>query len=255
MSNKNNNFYKRIIARLDIKGENVVKGINLEGVRVVGEPRQLAKEYYKAGIDEIIYMDVVASLYGRNTLTELIKHAASDIFVPLTVGGGIRSLNDIKKVLKSGADKVAINTQALKNPQFIKQASQEVGTQAVVLSVEAKKRDDNYWEAYYDNGREKSGRNVLEWIKEAVELGAGEILLTSVDNEGLKKGMELDLLSIIRNEIEVPIICSGGVGSVNHIVKALSEADGVAIATVLHYKELSVKNIKTKLKNKSLLIR
>ena len=247
--------YTRIIARLDMKGKNVVKGINLEGIRPVGNPNDLAKKYYTDGIDEIIYMDVVASLYGRNSLTKTIKYAATEIFVPLTVGGGIRNLSDIKKVLNSGADKVAINTEALKNPNFIKEAAEEVGSQAVVLSVEAKKQKNNYWEAYYDNGREKSGRDVLEWIEESVYLGAGEILITSVDNEGLKKGMDKDLLCSIREKISVPIIMSGGVGNINHIYNVIPEADGVAMASVLHYEELSVKQIKNKLKNMNILVR
>ena len=151
----------RIIGRLDIKGESVVKGINLEGLRKVGNPKGLAKKYYEQGIDEIIYMDVVASLYERNTITKFIKEAAKEIFVPLTVGGGIRNLEDIRKVLNNGADKVAINTAAIKNKNFIKEAAQEIGSQSIIVSIEAKKIEKDYWEAYYENGRERSGFEVL----------------------------------------------------------------------------------------------
>lgn len=245
----------RIIARLDMKGENVVKGINLEGIRPVGKPDIMAKEYYLDGIDEIIYMDVVASLYGRNSLTNYIKQAASSIFVPLTVGGGIRNLEDIKMALDSGADKVAVNSSALKNPVFIKEASEEVGSQAIVLSIEAKKQKDNSWEAYYDNGRERSGRSVHDWALEATELGAGELLLTSIDNEGLKKGLDIELLSSIRDELNIPIIISGGVGKLEHILDIADKADGVAVASAFHYKDLNISDIKSHLRKNNIFVR
>ena len=248
-------YPKRIIARLDIKNDFIVKGINLEGVRVVGKPATLAQKYYEDGIDEIIYMDVVASLYERNSLTNVIKNAASNIFVPLTVGGGIRNVEDIKSVLANGADKVAINTEVLKNPILIKQASELVGSQAIVLSVEAKKLENGRWEAYYDNGREKSGRDVIEWIEEAISLGVGEIIITSVDKEGMKKGMDIELLSEVFNKSSVPVIVSGGVGKVDHIVDASPFADGIAIASVLHYNELTVTHIKNKLLEKHIIVR
>ena len=169
----------RIIARLDIKGPNVVKGIHLEGLRVVGKPAELARRYYDQGVDEIVYMDIVASLYGRNSILSVVEDAARDIFVPLTVGGGIRTVEDVTAALRSGADKVAINTAAIARPAFLTEAAQAVGSQAIVVSIEAKRRD-GWWEAMTDNGREKTGRDALEWAAEAEGLGAGEILLTSV---------------------------------------------------------------------------
>lgn len=239
---RNNKF--RLISRLDIKNEFIVKGINFEGIRKVGNPEVMAEKYYKEGIDEIIYMDVVASLYERNTITKYIKEAAKKVFVPLTVGGGIRSLEDIQKILKSGGDKVAINTAAIKNPSIIKAASEEIGSQSIIVSIEAKKIDKEKWEAYYDNGREKSGFDVLEWAIEAEKLGAGELLITSIDKDGLKQGMDIELLKIIRKVISIPIIFSGGVGSIGHIKEALPEADAIALASALHYEDLRIESIK-----------
>lgn len=241
-------FSPRIIARLDIKGENVVKGINFEGIRPVGKPDELAKKYYIQGIDEILYMDVVASLYGRNSIIKHIKEAAKNIFVPLIVGGGIRNLEDITEVLNSGADKVAINSEAIRNPSIIKEASKMIGSQSIVLSIEAKKQKTNYWEVYYDNGREKSGINVIDWIEETQKLGAGEILLTSIDSEGLEQGMDIELLDHIKKKISIPLIFGGGVGNINHIEEVAKKADGVAIASSLHYDKLTVSEIKNILK-------
>ena len=245
----------RIISRLDIKSESVIKGINLEGVRKVGDPKELAKKYYTQGIDEIIYMDVVASLYERNSITQFIKEAAREIFVPLTVGGGIRNLNDIRKVLNNGADKVAINTAAIKNQNFIKEAAQEIGSQSIIISIEAKKIDKNHWEAYYDNGRERSGFNVLAWAKKVEELGAGELLVTSVDKEGLKLGMDLELLRKLREVVSIPIIFSGGVGKIEHIIDIAPYADGVALASVLHYNTYEIKFLKESLNEQGINVR
>ena len=244
----------RLIARLDIKSNNVVKGINLEGIRKIGEPKILAKKYYDEGIDEIIYMDVVASLYGRNSIKEVIKEAASEIFVPMTVGGGIRNLNDIKEVLNSGADKVAINTQAIQSPIFIKEAAEAVGSQAVVVSIEAKKQNNN-WEAYYNNGREKSGKDVIKWAVEAENLGAGELLITSIDHEGLKKGMDIDLLDKLRENIAIPIIFSGGIGGIKDFLEVAPKVGAIAIASVLHYDMIGIKEIKKNLNNNNIVTR
>ena len=241
-------FSPRIIARLDIKGENVVKGINFEGIRPVGKPDELAKKYYIQGIDEILYMDVVASLYGRNSIIKYIKEAAKNIFVPLTVGGGIRNLEDITEVLNNGADKVAINSEAIRNPSIIKEASKMIGSQSVIISIEAKKQKDNHWEAYFNNGREKSGINVIDWIEEIEKLGAGEILLTSIDNEGLEKGMDIKLLDCIKNKITIPLIFGGGVGNINHIEEVVKDVDAIAIASSLHYEKMTVSEIKNILK-------
>ena len=227
----------RVIARLDIKGPNVIKGVRLEGLRVIGKPSEIARRYYDHGVDEIIYMDTVASLYERNNILDIVEEAARDIFVPLTVGGGLRSLDDITAALRSGADKVAINTEALKNPAFVNEAAAAFGSQCIVLSVEAKKWRTGEWEAYYDNGRERSGVDVLEWVVEAEWRGAGEILLTSVDQEGTKRGFDLELCAAVRARVRVPVIASGGAGDACHVVDLLAEprADAVCCASLFHY--------------------
>ena len=235
---------KRLVARLDIKGNRLIKGIRFEGLRVLGDPLQAANEYSREGIDEILYMDVVASLYERNTITKYIKDAAKNIFVPLTVGGGLRNLDDIKDVLNSGADKVAINTAAVKDPNLIKKASSEIGSQSIIVSIEAKKIQDNKWVVYYDYGRENSGLDVIEWAKISQSLGAGELLVTSIDQEGLKKGMDINLIKELRQVVNIPIIFGGGVGKVKDINDVLPYSDGVAIASVLHYNDLGIRDIK-----------
>jgi len=235
----------RLIGRLDIKGPNLIKGINLEGLRVIGSPNDYAFKYYNQGIDELIFMDCVATLYGRNHLAELIVRASKEIFVPITVGGGIRSTDDVFEILRSGADKVAINTAAILNPNLISKVSRSFGSQCMVLSVEAKKVGNNKWEAYTDNGREKTGLDVLSWVKQAVKLGAGEILLTSVDNEGTRKGFDVHLLKTITNEVSVPVIASGGMGNPNHLMEAvkLGNIDAIAMADILHYERYSFESI------------
>lgn len=236
---------KRIIARLDVKNNYVIKGIHLEGLRKIGDPNELAKNYYNNGIDEIVFMDAVASYYDRNSLNEIIERACNDVFVPITVGGGIRKIDDIYNALSAGADKIAINTAAVNNPNFIKDASQTFGSQSIVSSIEAKK-NNNFWEVYTDNGREPSGIDVLEWVKKVQDLGAGEIMLTSVDNEGTKKGFDIELYSEISEICSIPLISSGGAGSITHISDLLkfTDVDAVAIASILHYNIESIKNIK-----------
>ena len=184
----------RLIARLDIKGPNLIKGIHLEGLRVIGDPNKYAKKYYDQGVDEIIYMDTVASLYGRNNLSDIVKKTVQDVYVPITVGGGIRSIDDVKFLLRCGAEKIAINTAATKRPELIREVSRKFGSQCMVLSIEAKKTKDGTWEVYTENGRQKTGKDVLEWAKEGESYEAGEILLTSVDNEGTKKGFDFELV-------------------------------------------------------------
>lgn len=236
----------RVIARLDIKGPNLIKGIHLEGLRVMGDPKFHAERYYNAGIDELIYMDVVASLYGRNSLTELVSKTARNVFVPLTVGGGIRSVDDVQNMLRAGADKVAINTAAILTPQLITDVARRFGSQCVVLSVEAKRVGDS-WEAYTNNGREHTGRNVLEWVRQAVTLGAGEVLLTSVDREGTRKGYDIELVRSVADAVPVPVIASGGMGAPQHLVDVVRDghADAVAIADALHYKRHTLEDIRT----------
>lgn len=235
----------RIIARLDVKAPNLVKGVQLEGLRKLGDPNRFASKYYEDGIDEIYYEDIVASLYGRNSLSQVIEEATKNVFVPITVGGGIRSVEDVEKVLKSGADKVAINTQAIKTPSLISDVSNRFGSQCMVLSVQAK-RQLKGWEAYYDNGRERSGLDVLEWVKKGQDLGAGEIVLTSVDNEGTAKGFDLELISEVTERLDIPVIASGGAGDLEHVGTAVKDAkaDAVALAHVLHYEKFSVGEIR-----------
>jgi imidazole glycerol-phosphate synthase subunit HisF len=236
----------RLIGRLDIKGQNLIKGIQLEGLRVVGDPQVYATRYYKAGIDELVYMDAVASLYGRNSLTEIIKHTVRHIFIPITVGGGVRSLSDVENLLRSGADKVAINTAAISAPLLISEVSRHFGSQCMVLSIEAKQTSPGKWEAYTDNGRERTGRDVVDWAKQAVDLGAGEILLTSVDREGGRKGYDVTLVRAVSDAVTVPVIASGGMGALAHIPAVITEghADAVAMADVLHYDRLPIADIR-----------
>ena len=206
----------RIIARLDIKNNFLIKGIHLEGLRKIGNPNEYAKKYFKSGIDEIIYMDAVASLYERNSLNEIIKETSKNIFIPITVGGGIRSIDDANKILRSGADKIAINTAAIKNPRLIEELSNRFGSSTIVLSIEAKQTLNGSWEAYTNNGREKTGIDVIKWSLEAEKLGVGEILLTSVDKEGTGRGFDNNLLKSVTDIITVPVIASGGMGNFQH---------------------------------------
>lgn len=227
----------RVIPRLDIKGPNVVKGVQFEGLRVLGRPELFAARYYEEGADELIYMDTVASLYGRNSLSEIVERTAEQIFVPLTVGGGLRSVDDIRGILRAGADKVAVNTAAIKAPRLIAEAADAFGSQCVVLSVEARKLPSGEYECMTDNGREKTGREVCAWVEEAVRLGAGEILLTSVDREGTGRGFDIELTRRIAESCPVPVIASGGAGSVNDVREVIEDgkADAVCIASILHY--------------------
>ncbi len=236
----------RLIARLDVKGSKLIKAINLEGVRVVGDPQEASQRYYEQGVDEILYMDAVASLYGRNSLAELVKHTAEDVFIPITVGGGLRSIDDVRNMLRTGADKVAINTAATYNPDLITEVANQFGSQCMVLSIEAKQSDNGKWEAYRDGGREHTGLDVLEWAIRGMELGAGEILLTSVDNEGTRKGFDIELTRTISSAVSIPVIASGGMGTFDHLVQVVQEgcADAVSMADILHYKRSDISEIR-----------
>lgn len=222
----------RLIPRLDIKGPNLIKGVNLEGLRVIGDPQEFARKYYEQGADELLYVDVVASLYGRNSLHQIISKAARNVFVPLTVAGGIRSVEDVRMILLAGADKIAINTAATKRPELIREVSRKFGSQCMVLSIEAKRIDQKRWEVYTDNGREKTGLDVVEWAQLGVELGAGEILLTSIDHEGTRMGFDVDLISNVSKSVSVPVIASGGMGRPDDILSAVTV--GVIVFLHLH---------------------
>ena len=247
----------RIIARLDIKGKNLIKGIHLEGLRVIGLPNDYALRYYQQGVDEIIYMDAVASLYGRNQLSHIVEDAVKDIFVPITVGGGIRSVEDAAEALRSGADKIAINTAAVANPQLISDIARRFGSQCMVLSIEAIQAGSGCWEVYTDNGRERTGLNVIDWVNRGVLLGAGEILLTSVDREGTRKGFDINLVKAVSTEVAVPVIASGGMGNMDDFLTVVKEggADAVAIADVLHYNRLKICDIRSSAKYNGLNVR
>lgn len=247
----------RIIARLDIKGPNLIKGIHLEGLRVIGPPNEYALHYYLQGVDELIYMDCVASLYGRNHLGDIVKAAAKDIFVPITVGGGIRSVDDVVEILRVGADKVAVNTAAVADPGLISNIARRFGSQCMVLSIEAKQIAAERWEVYTENGREPTGLDVIEWAKKGVAMGAGEILLTSVDREGTRKGFDVDLVAAVSAEVSVPIIASGGMGNSGDLVTVVNTggADGVAMADILHYKRAEIADIRSAAKSAGLKVR
>jgi cyclase len=236
----------RIIPRLDIKGKNLIKGIRLEGLRVMGDPQEFALRYYRDGADELIYMDIVASLYGRNNLSDIISRAADQVFIPITVGGGIRSVDDARHMLRSGADKVAINTAAIARPELITEVARRFGSQAMVLSIEAKQVAPGKWEAYTDNGRERTGLDVVEWARRGAELGAGELMITAVDREGTRKGFDVDLIRQVRDAVTIPVIASGGMGSTDHFIEAaeVGGADGVAMADVLHYGRMTLPEIR-----------
>ncbi len=227
---------KRIIPKIDIKANSVVKGINLEGLRALGDPSIFAKKYYDDGADEIIYHDVVASLYDQSTIFELISNTAEKIFVPLTVSGGIRSIDDIKKILSLGADKVAINSQAIKDKNFIKSSAQVFGSSTIVVSIETMKTDRDYY-VFYEYGRINSGIRLLDWIEEIQSKGAGEILLTSISNEGTGQGFDINLLDLVKEKIKVPFLFNGGCGKAKDIynIYDLKYIDGFVISSLFHY--------------------
>jgi cyclase len=227
----------RIIPRLDIKGPSLVKGIHLEGLRVLGRPADFARAYYLEGADELLFVDIVASLYQRNQLLPLILETAREMYIPLTVAGGLRSLDDIRSVLRAGADKAALNTAAIRRPDLVGEAAVAFGSSTVVLSIEAKKRSDGTYEAYTDCGRERTGREVAAWAREAESRGAGEILVTSIDREGTGGGFDIELTQIIAKAVSVPVVASGGAGKKEDVVDLVRSTDvsGVAVASLLHY--------------------
>jgi cyclase len=245
----------RIIARLDVKPPNLVKGVHLEGFRKIGDPADFASKYYQQGADEINYQDIIASLYERNNISELVSNTAKGVFIPISVGGGIRKVDDAKKLLRCGADKVCLNTAALKNPKIISEIAGVFGRQAVVLGVEAKKMN-NSWIVMTDNGREHANKQVLDWVTEAVNYGVGEILLTSIDMEGTMKGFDLKLINEVTKIVECPVIAHGGAGTIEDIVMAAKNgASGVAVASMLHYKKFKIEEIKESLLNSGVSVR
>ena len=235
----------RLIARLDVKAPKLVKGIQFEGLRKIGDPNEFAKKYYFQGADEIFYEDIVASLYDRNSLLSIINKTTDDVFIPITVGGGIRNIDDVTAIFRVGADKVSINTAAIKNPRIISDIARRFGSQCMVLSIQAKNQGD-HWEAYYDNGREHSYIDVIEWAKKGEKLGAGEIIVTSIDQEGTTKGFDVELIRAVTDSVSIPVIASGGMGKLEDINIAVRDghADAVAMASVLHYNELTINDVR-----------
>ncbi len=231
----------RIIPRLDIKGPNLVKGIHFEGLRVLGKPEDFARFYYETGADELIYIDVVASLYGRNSLLDIVRRTSEEIFIPFCVGGGLRSKNDIRDVLRAGADKVSLNTSALSNPSLITEASRAFGSSTIVVSIEAVKNPDGSYECLTDYGRERSGVDAFDWARRAEDLGAGELMVTSIDREGTGAGFDNTLTARISSSVSIPVIAGGGAGAPEHVASAFREggADAVAIASIFHYHAIS----------------
>jgi len=246
----------RLIARLDVKAPNLVKGIQLEGLRKMGDPNEFALKYYLQGADEIFYADIVASLYERNSLLDIIEKTTDNVFVPITVGGGLRSIEDVAAALRAGADKVSINTAAIKNPDIITQVANRFGAQCTVLSIQAKRNHD-HWEAYYDNGREHSHLDVIEWAKKGESLGAGEIILTSVDQEGTAKGFDVELIKAVTDIVSIPVIASGGMGKLEDADGAINDgnADAIAMAHILHYNHFSINEIRSHCQSQGIPVR
>lgn len=246
----------RLIPRLDIKSSYLIKGVKLEGLRKIGNPNEYACKYYHQGADELLYMDAVASLYGRNNLTDIVKETVKSVFIPITVGGGIRSVEDARKILRSGADKIAINTAAVQRSELICEMAKTFGEQCVVLSVEAIKQAEGKWLAFTDNGREHTGLDVINWVKRAVDLGAGEVLVTSVDQEGGRKGYDLQLIEAVSREVMVPVIASGGMGQAMDGVDAVKVgANAIAMADLLHYERDTVYGVRAVCQKEGLKVR
>lgn len=239
---------QRLIARLDIKNGIVIKGIHLEGQRRIGDPISLAQKYYAQAVDEILLMDSVASLYGRSNLFHTISEACKTVFVPITMGGGIRSIGDVEQALAAGADKVAVNSALVSEPALVERIASIYGSQCLVASIEAKRKGE-CWEAYISNGREPTGRDVIEWAKELEQLGAGELMVTSVDQEGTQRGFDIELCAAVEAAVRIPVVVSGGAGKIQHLqqLAAKTNVQGVAVASLLHYDKATVTELKSAL--------
>jgi len=250
-------YTKRIIPCLDVKDGRVVKGTNFVGLRDAGDPVELASIYDKEGADELVFLDITASNEERNTMVQVASSCASQVFIPFTVGGGIRSTQDMRKMLKAGADKVSLNTAAIKNPELIHQGAEKFGSQCIVLAVDARASGENTWEVFINGGRTPTGLDCIEWIKQAVSLGAGEILLTSMDKDGTKDGYDIALTRAVSEAVNVPVIASGGAGEMEHFYEVLTagKADAVLAASVFHYGQFTVRQVKEYLKSRGVEVR
>ncbi len=248
-------FAKRIIPCLDVKDGRVVKGINFVGLRDAGNPVEVAKRYNEEGADEITFLDITATHEDRDTMVDMVEEVAKEVFIPLTVGGGIRTLEDIYKLLKVGCDKISINSYAIKNPDFINEASKRFGSQCIVIAIDAKKTGDS-WNVYVSGGRIDTGLDALEWAKEVQSRGAGEILLTSMDCDGVKTGYDIELTSKMSRMLDIPVIASGGAGTMEHIKEAFqNDADAALAASIFHFKEIDIMDLKRYLKDEGIPVR
>lgn len=248
---------KRIIPCLDVNDGRVVKGINFVELRDAGDPVEVGRAYSEAGADELVFLDITATSDARNTVVDLVRKVAEQIFIPFTVGGGIRTVQDMRDVLREGADKVAVNSAALNNPELISESAEKFGSQCVVVAIDAKRRPDGGFTVYKNGGRIDTGRDAIEWAMEAEKRGAGEILLTSMDGDGTKEGYDLELTKAISSRVSIPVIASGGAGNCEHFYEALTEggADAALAASLFHYKELEISEVKEYLRNKNVPVR
>jgi len=248
---------RRIIPCLDVHDGRVVKGVNFVNLRDAGDPVEIAAYYDKCGADELVFLDITASSEKRNIMAEVVKKTANQVFIPLTVGGGIRTLEDIRDILMCGADKVSLNSAAVKNPSLVKEGARKFGSQCIVVAVDGKAREKGGWDVYINGGRINTGKDLLEWVKEVEELGAGEILLTSMDRDGTKDGYDLELTRAVAESVNVPVIASGGAGKKDDFYTALTDgkADAVLAASLFHYKELMIEDLKDYLAEKGVPVR
>lgn len=249
---------KRIIPCLDVNNNRVVKGVNFVNLRDAGDPVEVAKAYNKAGADELVFLDITASSDNRNTVVDMVRRVAEQVFIPFTVGGGIRTIDDFKTLLREGADKISINSSAIMNPRLISDAADKFGSQCVVVAIDAKRRaDGSGWNIYKNGGRVDVGIDAVEWARKVDKLGAGEILLTSMDCDGVKRGYDVELTRIISENVSIPVIASGGAGKKEHFYDALTEgkADAALAASLFHYKELEINDLKHYLKEKGVQVR
>ncbi len=250
-------YTKRIIPCLDVNNNRVVKGINFVNLKDAGDPVEVAKAYDKAGADELVFLDITASSDARKTVIDMVSRVAENVFIPFTVGGGIRTVDDFKEILRAGADKISVNSAAINNPNLVAEAADKFGSQCVVVAIDAKRRPDGGWNIYKNGGRVDVGIDAIEWAKKVCELGAGEILLTSMDCDGTKAGYDIELTRAIAEQVSIPVIASGGAGTMEHFYDAFTEgkAEAVLAASLFHYKEMEIRDLKKYLQSKDIPVR
>lgn len=250
-------YTKRIIPCLDVNNNRVVKGINFVNLKDAGDPVEVAKAYDKAGADELVFLDITASSDARKTVIDMVSRVAENVFIPFTVGGGIRTVDDFKEILRAGADKISVNSAAINNPNLVAEAADKFGSQCVVVAIDAKRRLDGGWNIYKNGGRVDMGIDAVEWAKKVSDLGAGEILLTSMDCDGTKTGYDIELTRAIASEVSIPVIASGGAGTMEHFYDAFTEgkAEAVLAASLFHYKEMEIRDLKKYLQGKNIPVR